>query len=65
MPLRYQDVSFGDLGGGVDQLSPENKIPEGFSEYLKNIDPTPNGSLKKRTGYQLYGALPARVAKIR
>lgn len=63
--MNYQSASIGPLGAGMDQLSPENKLPEGFSEYLRNIEPTPEDSLKKRRGYAMYsGAVPLRVEKI-
>lgn len=64
MATRYQDISYGQFGGGIDALSPESKIPDGFVEYLRNIDPTPEGSLEKRKGYQLYGSVPVRVERI-
>jgi hypothetical protein len=64
MATRYQDISYGQFGGGIDALSPESKIPDGFVEYLRNIDPTPEGSLEKRKGYQLYGSVPTRVQRI-
>ena len=64
MTTRYQDISYGTFGGGIDALSPESKIPDGFVEYLRNVDPTPEGSLVKRKGYQLYGSIPARVESI-
>ena len=64
MATRYQDISYGQFGGGIDALSPESKIPDGFVEYLRNVDPTPEGSLEKRRGYQLYGSVPTRVERI-
>lgn len=63
--MEYQSANIGPLGAGIDQLSPENRIPEGFSEYLRNVEPTPEDSLKKRKGYALYsGGVPLRVEKI-
>ncbi len=64
MATRYQDISYGSFGGGIDQLSPESKIPDDFVELLDNVDPTPNGSLVKRTGTQLFGSVPVRVERI-
>ena len=64
MATRYQDISYGQFGGGIDALSPESKIPDGFVEDLRNVDPTPEGSLEKRKGYQLHGAVPVRVKSI-
>jgi hypothetical protein len=64
MATRYQDISYGSFGGGMDQLSPESRIPDEYVESLDNMDPTPNGSLVKRTGTQLYGSLPVRVERI-
>lgn len=61
---RYSDISYGQFGGGVDQLSPESRIPDGYVQELVNIDPTPEGSLVKRKGTQLYGTIPVRVNKI-
>lgn len=64
-PYNYITFSIQDLGGGINQLSAENKIPEGFSESLLNVDPTPEGYLVKRAGYQTYaGNVPTRVSKI-
>lgn len=54
-----------DFGSGIDQLSAENKIPDGFSELLLNADPTPEGYLAKRKGYQGHaGNLPLRINRI-
>lgn len=64
MATRYQDISYGSFGAGIDALSPENKIPDDHVQLLDNMDPTPNGSLVKRTGTQLYGSLPVRVERL-
>jgi hypothetical protein len=61
---KYQDIGYGDFGGGIDQLSPESGIKDGYVQELENIDPTPEGSLIKRKGTQLYGTVPVRVNKI-
>jgi hypothetical protein len=63
--FQYVSIPLKDLGSGIDQLSKESQIPEGFSEDLINIDPQPEGSLKKRAGYQkVAGNIPVRVNKI-
>ena len=64
MTAKYQDISYGSFGGGIDALSPENKIPDDYVQSLDNMDPTPNGSLVKRTGTQLYGSVPVRVERL-
>lgn len=65
MALQYVSIPHGDLGGGIDQLSPENRLAEGKSEFLVNADPKPEGYLVKRTGYQGHGGqVPVRVSKI-
>lgn len=53
-----------DWGSGTDQLSAESSIPQGYSERLLNVDPTPQGYLRKRSGYaSRAGWLPVRVNK--
>jgi hypothetical protein len=53
------------MGQGIDQLSSEDLIPEGYSEKLVNCDPTPEGYLTKRPGYQgVWGGLPVRVQRV-
>lgn len=64
MATKYQDVTYGSFGGGIDALSPESKIPDDYVQSLDNMDPTPNGSLIKRTGTQLYGTVPVRVERL-
>lgn len=65
MALAYVSVPELDLGQGIDQLSAENKIQAGYCESLVDFDPTPEGYLKKRPGYQGYnGNLPVRVEKV-
>lgn len=64
MAMKFQTVPHGDLGGGIDALSSEDTIPEGFSESLINMDPTPEGYAQKRPGYQgVWGNLPVRVQR--
>lgn len=63
--MKYTPIPLGDIGGGIDSLSPLSSIPEGFSEFLENFDPTPEGSLRKRKGYQLFaGGIPVRVSSL-
>jgi len=51
-----------DLYRGLDANSAENAIPQGFVEGLTNVDPTPAGSLRKRTGFQrTAGYFPIRI----
>ena len=55
-------IKHSDLGLGLDTFHPENKLADGNWESLVNFDPSANGSIKKRKGYQLYaGTLPIRV----
>lgn len=63
MPINYLSIPHGDLGGaGIDALSSEDSIKEGYAEDLINVDASPQGYLSKRTGYQqLFGQLPSRV----
>lgn len=59
---QFVNVQQKDLGAGIDRLSSETSIPEGYSEKLVNWEPTPEGYLKKRTGYETTnGRLPVRV----
>jgi hypothetical protein len=63
--LQYVTIPITDLGAGIDQLSAENQIPDGFSEDLLNADPRPEGYLSKRVGYQGYaGNMPLRVERV-
>ena len=62
---QFVNVQQKDLGAGIDRLSSETNIPEGYSEKLVNWEPTPEGYLKKRTGYEtVNGRLPVRVHSI-
>lgn len=64
-PLEFTTIPLQDFGAGIDQLSSENSIAEGFSESIVNGDPNPKGYLAKRRGYQGYaGYVPLRVTKI-
>lgn len=63
--LNYISVPDLDFGQGIDQLSAENRIQAGYSEYLRNMDPTAEGYLRKRPGYQQYaGYLPVRIERL-
>jgi hypothetical protein len=54
-----------DFGAGIDQLSAENRLQDGYSESLVNMDPKPEGYLAKRVGYQGHGGfLPVRINKL-
>ena len=65
MALSYSNRSFRDFGGGIDQRSAPNSVPETFSEDLQNIVTNSNGFIAKRPGYQgYYGYLPIRVKSI-
>ena len=65
MPLQYQNRNFSDFGGGIDQRSAPNNVPETFSEDLQNVITNSNGFIAKRPGYQgYYGYLPIRVKSI-
>jgi hypothetical protein len=63
--MPYVNYPMQDLGAGIDQLSAENRVPEGYSEDLLNVDPTPEGYLRKRTGYSsTAGWLPLRIKNV-
>jgi hypothetical protein len=54
-----------DFGAGIDALSAESRIPEGYSERLTNVDPTPEGYLRKRAGYSsTSGWVPLRIISV-
>lgn len=54
-----------DFSGGLDQQSPENRIPDSHVADAINADPIPTGQLRKRAGYQGYaGELPLRVESL-
>lgn len=38
--------------GGVDNLAPANRTPDGFVRQAVNVDATPGGALHLRTGYE-------------
>ena len=64
--LQYVTIKERDLGAGIDQQSPENKIMEGFCEDIINADPKSTGQIAKRVGYQGYaGCLPVRVQSVK
>jgi hypothetical protein len=65
MALAYVNRSVKDFGGGIDQRSTPDSVPETFSEDLQNVITNSNGFLAKRPGYQgYYGYLPLRVKSI-
>lgn len=65
MSVKYVSVPHGDLGSGIDQLSAEDSITEGYSELLVNFDPIPEGYVSKRPGYQgAFGGMPVRVKEV-
>lgn len=65
MSMNFQPISKTDFGGGIDQQSSEDKIADGFIEDALNMDPSPQGFLSKRKGYQGYGGnLPLRVVSV-
>ena len=65
MAYNYSKVHVKDFGGGMDQRSGENAIPETFSEDLQDCITNSNGLLAKRPGFQgYYGFIPMRVTQI-
>ena len=65
MSIQWTKASIQDFGGGMDQRSAENAVPETYVEDLQNCLSNSNGFLSKRSGYQgYYGWLPMRVTKI-
>lgn len=65
MALNYVNRSFRDFGGGIDQRSAPNAVPQTFSEDIQNAVTNSNGFIAKRPGYQgYYGYLPIRINSI-
>jgi hypothetical protein len=63
--LNFQKVTLNDLSRGIDNRAATNKIEEGFSESLINIDTNPDGFVEKRKGYECVGGfLPLRVRRV-
>lgn len=63
--MAIQPIAEDDLGRGIDAFHPEHKIPPGFIEDARNFDPTAEGTLRKRTGYQMFaGFVPFRVVTV-
>jgi hypothetical protein len=59
---QFVQIQEKDLGAGIDRLSAESSIGEGYSQKLVNWEPTPEGYLSSREGYTLSnGRLPLRV----
>lgn len=38
--------------GGIDNLAPDDRVPDGYLRDALNVDPTPGGALQLRTGYE-------------
>jgi hypothetical protein len=58
-------IPHADLGRGIDQFTPENRLPDGFWQDILNGVPKKSGSLTKRRGYQRFaGYIPMRVATV-
>lgn len=65
-PQKFVNITEQDLAAGVDFLSAESSIPEGYSQDLVNFDTVPEGYLAKRPGTQgVYGNLPVRVQSLK
>lgn len=65
MAIQYVTLPEHDFGAGIDQQSPENKIPPGYVEDIENADPKSTGPIAKRTGYQGFaGYVPVRVQAV-
>lgn len=62
---KYLSIPHGDNGQGIDALSSEDSLAEGYAEDIVNFDPTPEGYLSKRPGWQgKWGFLPVRVKEV-
>lgn len=65
MALSYVTVPVLDFGGGIDQQSAENSIPDTFVEDGLNVNYNNAGYVSKRKGYQGFaGYIPLRVSKV-
>lgn len=47
-----ENVMMRDWSGGINNLAPPNRLPEGFVRDLLNLDPV-GGNVEMRTGYEL------------
>lgn len=62
MPLQYVTVPHRDIAAGIDSRSRLNRLADGYSEELVNVDTSLEGHLAKRKGYQGYaGWLPVWI----
>jgi hypothetical protein len=60
----FQGIGFRDFSGGIDALSSEDHIKDGYVQELVNMEPTPEGYVRKRKGYQrIFGSLPLRAKR--
>jgi hypothetical protein len=58
-------ITHDNLGRGMDQFHPESRIPDGYWQDSLNGDPTPEGTMRTRKGYQRYaGSIPLRVTSV-
>lgn len=58
----FQGIGFRDFSGGIDALSSEDHIRDGFVQDLMNMEPTPEGYVRKRRGHQRqFGGIPLRA----
>lgn len=65
MANQFQNIKDDNWSLGVDALSTEVDISEGYVEEIENFDPTPEKYLSKRRGYQgVFGNLPVRVMSV-
>jgi hypothetical protein len=59
---QYNTISHTDLSGGIDTRNSEDKLRDGYSEAMVNLDTTTTGQIKLRSGYsQTFGYVPIRV----
>lgn len=65
MAKQYTTVTHRDISRGIDARSAENRIPDGYSEDLQNVETNSEGHLVKRKGYQGHcGYVPLRVSSL-
>lgn len=61
MAMNYVSVTEKNLTKGINQLSVEDAIPDGFVEDAVNVDISSGGAIQKRAGYVSHlGELPLR-----
>lgn len=62
---KFQSITHNVLARGIDAHSTFNRIEQGFSSDLINMDCEDRGALKKRTGYEGFlGDIPLRIESI-